>query len=179
MGELVIAVIEQMSSHLALLGGGAGAEGKAPSFLDALPDPMKLNPWEIGFVVLLITLLYLFLKASFFRPLIRVVDTREADIAAGASKKSEVSAVMEARQADYNAQLRELRGKAFEQRKALARAAAEQRQSLVDAAKARAAEQRALALEALKAQRESARTSLLSQVDALSDAMVQQLLKQA
>lgn len=175
----MIAVIEQMSGSLALLGGGAGAEGQAPSFLDALPDPMKLNPWEIGFVVLLITLLYFFLKSAFFKPLIQVVDTREADITAGAAKKSEVAAAMEARQSDYNAQLRELRGKAFEQRKALARAAAEQRQSMVDAAKAQAAEQRAQALEALKTQRDGARASLLAQVDALSDAMVQQLLKQA
>lgn len=179
MGELVIAVIEQMSGRLALLGGGAGAEGHAPSFLDALPDPMKLNPWEIGFVVLLIAILYFFLKASFFKPLIEVVDTRDADIAAGAALKSEVAAAMEARQADYTAQLRELRAKAFEQRKALARAAADERQSVVDAARAQAAAQRAAALEALTAQREAARTSLLSQVDALSDAMVQQLLKQA
>lgn len=179
MGELVIAVIEQMSGRLALLGGGTGAEGQAPSFLDALPDPMKLNPWEIGFVVLLIALLYCFLKASFFKPLIQLVDTRDGDIAAGAALKSEVAAAMEARQADYNTQLRELRAKAFEQRKALARAAAEERQNLVDAARSQAAVQRAEALETLAAQREGARASLLAQVDALSDAMVQQLLKQA
>lgn len=177
MGELVIAVVEQLSSHLALLGGGG--DGRAPSFLDALPDPMKLNPWETGFVVLLITLMYFFLKAAFFKPLIQVVDTRDADITAGAARKSEAAAAVEARQAEYNAQLRELRAKAFERRKALARAADAERQGLVDEARAQATAHRAEALAALAAQRESAQASLLSQVDALSNAMVHQLLKQA
>lgn len=140
---------------------------------------MKLNPWEIGFVVLLITVLYLFLKSAFFKPIIRIVDTRDADISAGAAKKSEVAAAMEARQASYNTQLRELRAKAFEQRKALSRAAAEERQALVDEARSQAAAQRTEALASLATQREGARASLLAQVDALSDAMVQQLLKQA
>lgn len=179
MGEHVIAVIDQISGSLALLGGGTGSEGATPSLLEALPDPMKLNPWEIGFVVVLIALLYVFLKAAFFKPLIEVVDRRDAELEAGAARKAEVTATMETRQAEYATRLRELRAQAFEQRKALAQGATEERQALIDAARSQAAEQRHAALQALGAQRDEARTSLLSQVDALSDAMVQQLLKQA
>ncbi len=172
-------MLEPLSNSLALLSGDMGQGGHAASFLEALPDPMKLNLWETGFIVVLLALLHVFLKAMFFRPLIQLIDKREAHIAAGEARKAEVAAAVEAQQAAYAAQLKVLRAQAFERRKALAEAAAEERRTLVASARAQASTQRREALALLEAQRASAKAQLLDQVDALSDAMAQQLLKEA
>jgi F0F1-type ATP synthase membrane subunit b/b' len=75
--------------------------------------------------------------------------------------------------------LRDLRGKAFEHRKALAAAATLERTSLLEKARLQSTETRSAALEDLKARRETAKAELVAQVDALSESMVQHLLKQA
>ena len=154
-------------------------EGAPKGFMDALPDPMKLDPLQIGFVILLVTLLYLFLKFSFFRPVARVMDEREDAIAAGGAAKTEASALVEQRQNAYSARLRELRGKAFEHRKALATAATDEKTALLEKARLQATEARINALEELKTEKDSAKIGLLTQVDALAESMVQNLLKQA
>lgn len=159
---------------MGLLTGGA-----PPSFMDALPDPMKLDPYQIGFVIVLMTMLYLFLKFAFFKPVTQVMDEREAAIAAGGAAKAEAAARVELRQADYATRLRDLRGKAFEHRKALAAAATLERTSLLEKARLQSTETRSAALEDLKARRETAKAELVAQVDALSESMVQHLLKQA
>lgn len=163
-------VVEQFSSGAALLGG---------SFMDALPDPMKLDLYEVGFVMILLTAMYLFLKFAFFKPVIRVVDAREAAMAAGAALKGEAATQVEQRQADYAAHLKELRAKAFEHRKALAEAAAQERQAILDRARGEATESRGAALASLQAQRESAKGQLLAEVDKLSASMVDRILQQA
>lgn len=147
--------------------------------MDALPDPMKLDPIQIGFVILLMTLLYLLLKFAFFQPVVKIMDEREAAIAAGGAAKAEAAALVEQRQGDYAARLRDLRAKAFDHRKALAAAAMEERIKLLEEARQRAAQTRDSALASLKTQKESAKIELLAQVDALSESMVQHLLKQA
>ncbi len=158
---------------------GLLTEGASPSFMDALPDPMKLDPYQIGFVIVLLTLLYLFLKFAFFKPVTRVMDEREAAIAAGGAAKAEASSKVEQRQADYATRLRELRAQAFEHRKALAAAAAQEKLSLLEKARQDSIETRNAALLDLKAQGETAKAELVAQVDALSESMVQHLLKQA
>ncbi len=150
-----------------------------PNFMDALPDPMKLDVYQTGFVVVLITVLYLFLKFMFFKPLTQVMDERDAAIAAGGSAKAEATSQVEQRQSEYAARLRELRGQAFEHRKALAAAAAQEKTSLLEQARLQSSETRVAALEALKAEKEIAKRDLVAQVDALSESMVQHLLKQA
>jgi len=150
-----------------------------PNFMDALPDPMKLDLFQIGFVILLITLLYLFLKFMFFRPITQVMDERDAAIAAGSSAKTEATSQVEQRQSEFAARLREMRGKAFEHRKALAEAAAQEKIHLLEQARLQSSETRHAALEELKAAKEIAKKDLLTQVDALSESMVQHLLKQA
>lgn len=157
----------------------AMTEGASKGFMDALPDPMKLDVYEIGFVILLMTVLYLFLKFAFFKPVTRVMDEREAVIAAGGAAKSEAAAQVDRRQAEYAARLRELRAKAFEHRRALATAAAEEKVALLEKTRLQATEARSAAVEDLKGKKESAKTELMAQVDALSESMVQHLLKQA
>lgn len=166
----MIPEVVQFSSGAALLGG---------SFLDALPDPMKLDPYEVGFVMVLLTAMYLFLKFAFFKPVIRVVDAREAAMAAGAALKGEAALQVEQRQADYAARLKELRAKAFEHRKALAEVAAAERQAVLDKARAEAVEARGAAMASLQTQREAAKGQLLAEVERLSASMVDRILQQA
>jgi F-type H+-transporting ATPase subunit b len=147
--------------------------------LGALPDPMKLEWPVILFVIVLITLMYIFLKHAFFKPVTRVMDEREAAILAGSATKAQAAARIEQRQAEYAAKLKELRTKAFEHRKTLATAAAQEKQAILDEAREKAGEQRRAAVEDLKAQQEDAKTQLMAQIDALSESMAQHLLKQA
>ncbi len=177
LGETVIPIALEGLTGTGVL--AAMTEGKSASFMDALPDPMKLDPYQIGFVIVLMTLLYLFLKFAFFKPVTQVMDEREAAIAAGGAAKAEAAAQVEQRQAEYASRLKELRAKAFEHRKALAAAAAEEKAALLERARQQASDTRGTALEQLKAQREAAKAELLAQVDALSESMVQHLLKQA
>jgi F-type H+-transporting ATPase subunit b len=140
---------------------------------------MKLDLYEIGFVILLMTALYLFLKFAFFKPVTQVMDEREAAIAAGGAAKAEAAAQVEQRQSEYASRLRELRGKAFDQRKSLAAAASMERTALLDKAREESSQTRKAALEELKTKTASAKVELVAQVDALSESMVQHLLKQA
>ena len=163
-----------------ILGAGYLSGGEAPKgFMDALPDPMKVDPATLIFVMVLVTLLFIFLKYAFFKPIIRVMDDRETAIQSGASRRAEAAALVEERQGAYAAKLKELRGQAFEHRKALAAAAAQERQALLDQARKEAATTRDRALADLQATKESAKTSLLAQVESLSESMVSHLLRQA
>lgn len=153
------------------------AHGAPSSFMDTLPDPMKLSPIEIGITILLVTLLYWVLRSTFFKPVSATMDQREAAIAAGESKRSEAAALVEQRQADYQARLRDLRAQAFEHKKSLAESATRERQTLVEEARAAAGQERTEALTRLKTQQEAAKVDLLAQVETLSESMVQHLLK--
>jgi F-type H+-transporting ATPase subunit b len=158
----------------------AASGAEAPKgFMDTLPDPMKLDPGTLIFVMVLVTGLFLFMKTVFFRPLVRVMDDREADIQSGAARRAEAAALVEARQADYAASLRELRAKAFEHRKSLAAAAGREKQALLEQARRDSGERRTTALAELKAAQEAAKAELLTQVEALSESRVKHLLRQA
>jgi len=157
----------------------AGEAEASKGFMDNLPDPMKLDPGTLLFVMALVTGLFLFLKAAFFRPLVRLMDDREAAIQSGAARRAEAAALVEARQADYAARLRDLRARAFEHRKALAAAAGRERQALLEQARREASERLATALAELQAAQEAAKVELLAQVESLSESMVQHLLRQA
>ncbi len=149
------------------------------SFMDSLPDPMKLDPATLIFVMVLVTCLFLFMKTVFFRPLVKVMDDREAEILSGASSRAEAATLVEGRQAEYAARLRELRARAFEHRKALAAVAGREKEALLAQARSAADAQRAAALAQLATAQEAAKVELLTQVEALSESMVQHLLRQA
>ena len=159
-----------------LLSGGNGAP---QGFMDTLPDPMKLDGPTLVFVMALVTCLFLFLKYFFFKPIVQVMDDREAAIQSGSARRAQAAAMVEARQAEYAARLRELRSKAFEHGKALSAAAVQQTQALVAQARQEAGERRATALTELKAAQEAAKAQLMTQVESLSEAMVQHLLRRA
>ena len=147
--------------------------------MDTLPDPMKLELGALVFVIALIVALFIFLKYAFFKPIIQVMDEREEAIASGAASRAEAAALVERRQTEYAAHLRDLRGKAFEHRKALAAAAAKEKVTMLDQARTAATGTRTRALAELQAATATAKTDLMTQVDALADAMVQHLLRQA
>lgn len=172
-----------MVPHGLLLIAGAGylsEGGAAPKgFMDGLPDPMKVDPATLAFVVVLVTLLYLFLKFAFFKPIIRVMDDREQAIQSGSARRSEAAALVEERQGAYAAKLKELRGQAFEHRKALAAAAAQERQAILERARTESGTHRDQALAELQTAKESAKTDLVAQVESLSESMVSHLLRQA
>jgi F-type H+-transporting ATPase subunit b len=160
-----------------LLAGDSGGEGGG--ILGSLPDPMKLDLLEVGFVIALLVGMYFFLKHSFFSPLGKLMDDREAEILAGASVKADVAKEIEARQSEYAEKLKSLRSKAFEHRKGLAQAATLEKNQLIDKARQDASVVRKDAGDLLVAQREAAKSELEAQVNALADSMVQHLLKQA
>ena len=133
----------------------------------------------ILFVIVLLVVLYIYLKLVFFKPITQVMDDRERDLSAGGDAKAQAAAQLEARQKDYQGRLKDLRAQAFARRKALADAAGKDKQRMLDEARAKAQAERQAAVESLKAQQAEARQSLLAQVDALSESMAQTLLKQA
>ena len=149
------------------------------SFMDTLPDPMKLQLPTVAFVIVLLTLLFVCLKFVLFQPLIKVMDEREAAIRAGSATKTEAATQIQSRQADYAARLRELRTQAFEHRKELAAAVTVEKQTLLDTARETALAQRTQAILDLATERKAAEGELRTQVESLSESMVQHLLKQA
>jgi F-type H+-transporting ATPase subunit b len=148
-------------------------------FLDTLPDPMKLEWQTVLFVIVLVTLLYIFLKGAFFKPVMTIMDEREVAIAAGANAKAEAATRIESSQAKYAEALKGLRAKAFEHRKALASAVARERQTILDQAREQAVSQRQAALLDLKNQTDAAKTQLMAQVETLAESMARQLLRNA
>jgi F-type H+-transporting ATPase subunit b len=157
----------------------AGGAEPAKGFMDTLPDPMKLDAGTLLFVMALVTALFVFLKYVFFKPIVGIMDEREAAIQSGGLKRAEAAALMERRQADYAARLHELRAKAFEHRKALSAVAAREKETMLDLARQESSRQRATAVTELKAAQEAAKAELMTQVEALSESMVQHLLRQA
>ncbi len=156
-------------------------EGDSPvaRSLAQMPDPMRPDPVALGFVIVLLVVLYIYLRVVFFKPITKLMEDRDRDLNAGGDAKAQAAAILESRQKDYQSRLKDLRAQAFDKRKALADAASKEKQQLLDKARASSQAEREAALESLKAQQVEARQSLLSQVDALAEAMAQSLLKQA
>ena len=154
-------------------------DGPVARILAQMPDPMRPDLPALLFVIVLLVVLYLYLRVVFFGPITKVMEDRDRDLDAGGDAKAVAAAQLDARQRDYQARLKELRAQAFEARKELADAAGREKLRLLDEARVKAqAEQRA-ALESLRAQQVVAKQDLLAQVDALAEAMAQTLLKQA
>jgi F-type H+-transporting ATPase subunit b len=154
-------------------------DGPVARILAQMPDPMRPDPPAILFVIVLLVVLYIYLRVVFFKPITKVMEDRDRDLQAGGDAKAQASALLEARQKDYQSRLKDLRAQAFERRKALADAAGKEKQSLLDEARAKAQVERQAAVESLKGQQATAKQNLLAQVDALAESMAQTLLKQA
>jgi F0F1-type ATP synthase membrane subunit b/b' len=154
-------------------------EGPIGRILAQMPDPMRPDLPALGFMIVLLVVLYFYLRVVFFQPITKVMADRDRDLHAGGDAKALAASQLEARQKDYQGRLKELRAKAFERRKALAAAAGQEKQRLLDGARTQAQGERQAAVASLKAQQAAARQSLLAQVDALAESMAQTLLKQA
>ncbi len=154
-----------------------GALASEGNFMDALPDPMKLDFIEVGFVIALVSALYFFLKGFFFKPLIKVMDERESTIQSGAQSKGDAAKRMTEAQAAFDLKLREMRAKSFEQRKALTQAAQAEKDALLVRSRQRAEGDRQAGLQELARQRDAAERELATGIDQLAESMTQQLLK--
>ncbi len=156
-------------------------EGGGPiaRILAQMPDPMRPDLPALLFVIVLLIVLYLYLRVVFFQPITKVMEDRERDLHAGGDAKAQAAALLEARQKDYQSRLKDLRAQAFERRKALSDAAGKEKQRLLDEARTKAQAERQAAVASLKAQQVTAKQSLLAQVDALAESMALSLLKQA
>lgn len=156
-------------------------EGDSPvaRILAQMPDPMRPDLPAILFVIVLLVVLYLYLRVVFFKPITKVMADRDRDLNAGGDAKAQAAAALDARQKDYQGRLKELRAKAFETRKALADAAGKEKQRMLDEARTKAQAERQAAVESLRTQQAEAKQNLLAQVDALAESMAQTLLKQA
>jgi len=153
--------------------------GPVARILAQMPDPMRPDLPALIFVIVLLVVLYLYLRVVFFRPITKVMEDRDRDLNAGGDAKAQAATALEARQKDYQSRLKELRAQAFERRKALSDAAGKEKQRLLDEARTQAQAGRQAAVESLKAQQATAKQNLLAQVDALAESMAQTLLKQA
>lgn len=156
-------------------------EGDSPvaRILAQMPDPMRPDLPAILFVIVLLVVLYLYLRVVFFKPITKVMADRDRDLSAGGDAKAQAAAALDARQKDYQGRLKELRAKAFETRKALADAAGKEKQRMLDEARTKAQAERQAAVDSLRTQQAEAKQNLLAQVDALAESMAQTLLKQA
>ncbi len=154
-------------------------DGPVARILAQMPDPMRPDLPAILFVIVLLVVLYFYLRVVFFKPITKVMEDRDRDLHAGGDAKAQAAALLDARQKDYQSRLKDLRAQAFERRKALADAAGKEKQRLLDEARATALTERQAAVESLKTQQVTAKQSLLAQVDALAESMAQTLLKQA
>jgi F-type H+-transporting ATPase subunit b len=154
-------------------------DGPVARILAPMPDPMRPDLPAILFVIVLLVVLYFYLRVVFFKPITKVMEDRDRDLHAGGDAKAQAAALLDARQKDYQSRLKDLRAQAFERRKALADAAGKEKQRLLDEARATALTERQAAVESLKTQQVTAKQSLLAQVDALAESMAQTLLKQA
>ncbi len=153
--------------------------GPIGRILAQMPDPMRPDPVAILFIIVLLVVLYLYLRVVFFKPITQLMEDRDRDLSAGGDAKAQAASVLEARQKDYQARLKDLRAQAFTRRKALADAATKEKQRLIDEARAKSSIQRQAAVDSLKAQQAAAKQDLLAQVDLLAETMAQTLLKQA
>ena len=154
-------------------------DGPVARILAQMPDPMRPDLPAILFVIVLLIVLYLYLRVVFFKPITKVMADRERDLNAGGEAKAQAAAQLDARQKDYQGRLKDLRAQAFARRKALADAAGKEKQRLLDESRAKAGADRQAAVASLKAQQATAKQDLLAQVDALAESMAQTLLKQA
>ena len=154
-------------------------DGPVARILAQMPDPMRPDWVALLFVIVLIVVLYLYLRVVFFKRITKVMEDRDRDLHAGGDAKAQAAALLDARQKDYQSRLKDLRAQAFERRKALSDAAGKEKQRLLDEARAKALAERQAAVESLKAQQVTAKQSLLAQVDTLAESMAQTLLKQA
>lgn len=157
---------------------GVGAQ-TPNSFMDNLPDTMKLDFGTVVFVMLLVTLLFFFMKYVCFKPIVKVMDEREAAIMDGAAKLSEAIALVEQRQSEYASSLRELRIKALEHRKALFVATNLTKQNLLDEARQDSQKQLEAAIMELNTFKAAAKAELATHIDALSESLIKNLIRQA
>jgi len=153
--------------------------GPVGQILAQMPDPMRPDLPALVFVIVLLIVLYVYLRVVFFGPITKVMEDRDRDLNAGGDAKATAAALLEARQKDYQERLKDLRGRAFDRRKTLADAAGQEKFRLLDEARTKAQAERQAALDSLRAQQADARQRLLGEVDALAETMALTILKQA
>jgi F0F1-type ATP synthase membrane subunit b/b' len=133
--------------------------------------------WQAVPTVILISLLYFFLRANLIRPLEKVLDERAARIE-GARKESEGAhiAAQEKLRAYHDAQ-KKVRAEIYAEQEAARRAALEARAARIREARNAAAERVAEAKSRIEAELDVARMEIDSQSEALAGEVVRAILE--
>jgi len=144
--------------------------------LASMPDPMRPYLGQIIFVMALVTVMYLYLRLIFFKPLTQMMSDRAAEIQKGSDTKQIAAQQIAGEQKKYQEQMKALRAKAFERKKELTSLAVSEKNQLIEQAHREVTLLRSQARKALEEASVQARKSLEADIQGIADAMVQQIL---
>lgn len=147
------------------------------SFIDVLPDTMKLDVGTVIFIIVLINCLFFILKYSFFKPILNIIDERETAIRSSAESLASARILAEQQQKDYALRLKDVRLKIIEERKILVADTAKITQELLTQARQKSNSQRTTAMTELSNTKEIVKAELMTKIDALSESVVQHILR--
>ncbi len=144
--------------------------------LASMPDPMRPYLFQILFVMALVTVMYIYLRFVFFKPLTQMMSKRASEIHQGSNTKQMAAQQVAAEEKKYQEQMKSLRTKAFERKKELSSLAVQEKKQLIDQAQREVALLRAQAQKKLEDASIQARKSLEKDIQDIAEAMVQQIL---
>lgn len=135
-----------------------------------IPDLSVL--WVIGFVLLLATIL----NTLLFKPLMRVMEQREAAVASARQMAEQAAAQAKAATDEFETRTREARGEVYRQMEEARRAALERRTQLLNDTRQQAEASITAASARLRAEAAEARARLDRDADSLATTIVERVL---
>lgn len=150
--------------------------GSPSEILASMPDPMRPYLLQIVFVMVLVTIMYIYLRLVFFKPLTQMMSNRSAEIQKGFDTKQIAAQKIANEQKKYQEQMKALRAKAFDRKKELSSLANLEKNQLIEQAQREVALLRSQARKTIEQSSSEARKSLDGEIQSLADAMVRQIL---
>ena len=147
-------------------------------FLLAFAESIQLFPDGTLFIhIALILIMIWILNRTFFRPINRVIQSREQHKGGRGSEAESIRNDVEERRARYNRELLEARSEGYELIERERTAAVETRQSKIAAAKSETAELLASQKNQVEREAQEARSVLAKEADALAESISTNILK--
>lgn len=133
---------------------------------------------DLSFVVQVINflLLLLILNVFLFKPIRKVLADREAELTGAREKAAAVDRDVAEKMAQYEARLREMKGKGFEEREALKKEAQAEESRLLDAARTEASGTLSAIKQKVATEAADARKALQEQARSLSQEICEKVL---
>lgn len=133
---------------------------------------------DLSFVVQVINflLLLLILNVFLFKPIRKVLADREAELTGAREKAAAVDRDVAEKMAQYEARLREMKGKGFEEREALKKEAQAEESRLLDAARTEAGSTLSAIKQKVATEAADARKALQEQARSLSQEICEKVL---